>query len=194
MLIDVAYRAYVNAASSSPNSRTSRVIIALLVLILAALVAVIVLLATRDNRSNTTAKKNPAPRSTTTSTVNRHAVSSSTTTIAPTSSGAGVTTTTLPQDPEAYAKAFYADWKAGDRAAAAQIASADAVSQMFQYPYGPIPTNSGPEDPYLFQNCQGAAGSVICTWTGQDQALNILVRNVTGGLPVQVESVQRTGG
>jgi hypothetical protein len=113
--------------------------------------------------------------------------------------GGGSTTTTTvtaaPTDPEQFAKALYADWQAADRSAAATVASPEAVDQLFQFAYEPLQTNDGPTDPYNFQGCEGAAGSIICTWSGEDDAQIVMtVRNITGGLPVLVVNVQRQGG
>ena len=112
--------------------------------------------------------------------------------------GSPTTTTTItpaPTNPEEFAKALYADWQAGDRTAAATVASPEALDQLFQFAYKPLQTNAGPTDPYSFQNCEGAAGSIICTWSGQDNAQIVMtVRNTTGGLPVLVVNVTRQGG
>ena len=112
--------------------------------------------------------------------------------------GSPTTTTTItpaPTNPEEFAKALYADWQAGDRTAAATVASPEAVEALFQFAYEPLQTNAGPTDPYSFQNCEGAAGSIICTWSGQDNAQIVMtVRNTTGGLPVLVVNVTRQGG
>lgn len=101
-----------------------------------------------------------------------------------------------PSTPEQYAKTLYADWKAADRNAAASVASPEAVEQLFQVAYEPLPTGEGSSvDPYRFSGCEGAAGSVICTYTGEDDAQIVMtVRNTTGGLPVLVVEVQRQGG
>lgn len=100
-----------------------------------------------------------------------------------------------PTTPEDYAKALYADWQAANRTAAATVASPEAVDQLFQFAYEPLQTNDGPTDPYDFRGCEGAAGSEICTWSGQDNAQIVMtVRNTTGGLPVLVVQVQRQGG
>ncbi len=109
------------------------------------------------------------------------------------------TTTTeqaAPTTPEQYAQTLYADWKAGNREAAAQVASPEAVGQMFAFDYEPLPTGGGTSvDPYRFSGCEGAAGSVICTYSGEDNAQIVMtVRNTTGGLPVLVVQVQRQGG
>ena len=109
--------------------------------------------------------------------------------------GSTTATTTAPTNPEQFAKALYADWKAADRTAAATVASPEAVDQLFQFAYEPLQTNAGPTDSYRFQNCEGAAGSIICTWSGEDNAqIVITVRNLTGGLPVLVVNVTRQGG
>ena len=112
--------------------------------------------------------------------------------------GSPTTTTTItpaPTNPEEFAKALYADWQDGDRTAAATVASPEALDQLFQFAYEPLQTNAGPTDPYSFQNCEGAAGSIICTWSGQDNAQIVMtVRNTTGGLPVLVVNVTRQGG
>ncbi len=94
--------------------------------------------------------------------------------------------------PEAYAKALYADWKANDKTAAHAVASELAVSQMFGVAYLPI-QNNGPKDPYTFVGCEGAAGSVVCTWNGDTRQIQMTVRDTTGGQPIQVTEVLRDG-
>jgi hypothetical protein len=105
-------------------------------------------------------------------------------------------TTTIPPvnaDPQGYAVALYNAWKAGDRVAAAQVASPQAVNLMFATPYQPQPSTNGPVDPYSFQGCQGAAGSTICSWQASGLGtITMRVRNTTGGLPVLVVDVQRS--
>jgi hypothetical protein len=122
------------------------------------------------------------------------------------SSGGGgshaTTTTTVPApstsppvnaDPQGYAVALYNAWKAGDRVAAAKVASPQAVNLMFATPYQAQPSTSGPVDPYSFEGCQGAAGSTICSWQASGLGtISMRVRNTTGGLPVLVVDVQRT--
>jgi hypothetical protein len=113
--------------------------------------------------------------------------------------GSGGTTTTsaapAPTTPEEYAQALYAAWTANDRAGASQYGSPEAVTQLFQVPYQPLETNEGPQDPYRFIGCEGAAGSEVCTWSGEDNAQIVMtVRDTTGGLPVLVVQVQRQGG
>jgi hypothetical protein len=116
-------------------------------------------------------------------------------------SGSATSNTTSPvrtiplSTPESYAKALYGAWQNGDRKFAAQVASPEAVDQIFQFAYEPIQTNAGPQDPYQFRGCEGAAGSTFCTWAGQDNAQIVeQVRNDTGGLPILVVDVKRQGG
>jgi hypothetical protein len=86
-------------------------------------------------------------------------------------------------DPQTYAQYLFATWQNGDRTAAANVASADAVTQMFSQPYPA-------KGPYTFSNCGPAAGSLYCTWNGQNGAtIQMQVRTLTGGLPIQVEAV-----
>ena len=47
------------------------------------------------------------------------------------------------------------------------------------------------QGPYTFASCEPAAGSLYCTWNGQNGAtIQMTVRTLTGGLPVQVQMVQ----
>jgi hypothetical protein len=165
----------------SPDRSTRRWFWVLSGLVVALAVALVVVLATRDDSSDT--------------------ASTTTTILAPTTTGAPATTTvtTVPStpstvalpaitdDPQTYALYLFAAWQNGDRTAAAKVASADAVNQMFARAY----PASGP---YSFSNCGPAAGSLYCTWNGQHGAsLQMTVRTLTGGLPIQVEMVQFTG-
>lgn len=113
---------------------------------------------------------------------------------ATTTTAAASTTTSsaVSADPQGYAVTAYNAWKAGDRAAAAPVASPSAVTQLFAVPYQPLSSTSGPVDPYSFQGCQGAAGSVFCSWQASGiGTITLQVRNTTGGLPVLVVDVQR---
>src|SRR5580700_3353970 len=83
---------------------------------------------------------------------------------------------------QACAQALYAAWMQGDKATASLVAAPSAVTKMFSRTYATIATSSGPQDPFHFNSCSGAAGSAICTWDGQDQQIQMLVRNNTGGL------------
>ena len=117
-----------------------------------------------------------------TSTTTTSTTPPTTTTVAP-----PTTTVALPvitDDPQTYAEYLFAAWQNDDRTAAANVASADAVTQMFAQPYPA-------KGPYTFANCGPAAGSLYCTWNGQDGAtIQMTVRTLTGGLPVQVQLVQ----
>ncbi len=100
--------------------------------------------------------------------------------------------TNVANTPEAYAKALYADWQANDKTAAHTVANELAVSQLFGVAYLPI-NDQGPKDPYTFQDCQGAAGSIICTWNADTRQIQMTVRDTTGGQPIQVVEVLRAG-
>jgi hypothetical protein len=171
-----------------PNNTTRNVAIALGALAVILIGVVVVLLVTRDDNKKTAATTTTASSTTTTATT--------TTTVPVTTTTAPATTTTevLPTDPAGFAQALYAAWKIGDQTAAARFATPTAVQEMFSVPYGPIQTNQGAQDPYTFEGCSGAAGSAICTYQGQDNAIQMNVRNSTGGLPIIVQEVKRTTG
>ena len=130
-----------------------------------------------DNASDTTTTTTVAPTSTQAPTT------------APTTTAAPVTTVSLPplsNDTQAYAKYLFAAWQQNNQQAAAQVASADAITQMFSQAYSA-------QNPYTFGMCDPAAGSVFCTWTAQNGAkITMTVRNLTGGLPIQVVAVSRS--
>jgi hypothetical protein len=148
-------------------------------------VLVVVLLTEDDDDSgsaaNTTTTSTTAAPTTT-------APTTTSTTSAPTTT-APPTSTTLPlppvtEDPQSYAQYLFVTWQNGDRTSAANVASADAVNQMFSQAYNPA-TN------WTFNMCDPAAGSLYCTWSGQNNAkLTMQVRTLTGGLPIQVLNVQ----
>jgi hypothetical protein len=144
-----------------------------LVVVLA--IALVVVLVTRDDDSDEAATTTTTSTTTTTT-------STTTTTVPPTT-----TTVALPvitDDPQTYAEYLFAAWQNNDRTAAANVASADAVNQMFSQPYPA-------KGPYAFANCGPAAGSLYCTWNGQNGAtIQMTVRTLTGGLPIQVQMVQ----
>jgi hypothetical protein len=165
----------------SPARSTRRWLWVLSGLVVALAVALVVVLATRDDSADTAATTTTILTPTTT-------VAPATTTV--TTVPPPSTTVALPSitdDPQTYARYLFAAWQNGDRTAAAKVASADAVNQMFAQPY----PASGP---YSFSNCGPAAGSLYCTWNGQHGAsLQMTVRTLTGGLPIQVEMVQFMG-
>jgi hypothetical protein len=145
-----------------------------LVVVLA--IALVIVLVTRDDDSD-----EPAT-TTTTSSTSTTTTTTTTTTLPPTT-----TTVALPvitDDPQTYAEYLFAAWQNNDRNAAANVASSDAVNQMFAQAYPA-------KGPYTLANCGPAAGSLYCTWNGQNGAtIQIAVRTLTGGLPIQVQMVQ----
>jgi hypothetical protein len=157
-------------------------------------IALVVVLVARDDNSSPAASDSTtstvvttvAP-STTTPVTTSPATTAAPTTAAPTSTPA--TTVPLPpltNDPESYAKYLFAAWQNGNRQAAAQVASPDAVTQMFAQSFSA-------QEPYTFNTCNPAAGSVFCTWTSQKgSTITMTVRNTTGGLPVLVVNVARS--
>ena len=146
-----------------------------LVVVLA--IALAVVLVTRDDDSD-----EAAATTTTSTTTTSTTTTTTTTTLAPTT-----TTVALPvitDDPQTYAEYLFAAWQNGNQTAAADVASAEAVTQMFAQAF----PASGP---YTLATCGPAAGSLYCTWNGQNGAtIQMAVRTLTGGLPVQVRMVQ----
>jgi hypothetical protein len=142
-------------------------------------IVLVVVLVTRDDDSDTPAASTTTTHATTTSSTS---TTSSTTTTVPATS----TTVALPvitDDPQTYAEYLFAAWQNNNRTAAANVASADAVTQMFSKAYPA-------QGPYTFSNCDPAAGSLYCTWNGQNGAtIQMQVRTLTGGLPIQVQMV-----
>ena len=94
------------------------------------------------------------------------------------------TTTGAAASPEGRARALYAAWTAGDRAAAANSARPEAVTALFARPWQAA-------DGWTFAECTGAAGSVICTWRRPGgQEVLFRVQNAAGGAPVTVAEVR----
>jgi hypothetical protein len=145
-------------------------VLAAIIVVLA--VALVVVLLTADDDNDTSA---PA----TTASTTRPA---GTTTSPPTT-----TTVALPvitDDPQTYAEYLFAAWRNNDRNAATNVASTEAVTQMFAQAYPAA-------GPYTLADCDPAAGSLYCTWNGQGGAtIQMTVRTLTGGLPIQVQAVQ----
>lgn len=106
------------------------------------------------------------------------------TTVAP---AATVTTTApstpIPSSPEDQARALYEAWTRNDRATAATLADADAVTMLFARTW-----SAG--DGWSFSECSGAAGSVICAWDRVSEQLLLRVENANGALPVTVSEVR----
>lgn len=121
---------------------------------------------------------------TTSSTTTRPATSTTPASTSPPSS-APASTTPGSLSPQQCAQALFDAWAQGNQGSAPSCASTGAVQSMFAEPF-----TSGYNGP----DCQGAAGSVFCTWTGSGPVITMEVRNTTGGLPVEVLSVTRMGG
>jgi hypothetical protein len=151
-----------------------------LVVVLAVVLAV-VLLTGDDDDSKPAATTTTAARVTTTTAAPTTAAP--TTTTAPATTSTTVALPVITDDPQTYAQYLFAAWQNNDRTAAANVASTDAVTQMFSQAYPA-------KGPYTFSNCDPAAGSLYCTWNGQNGAtIQMQVRTLTGGLPIQVQAV-----
>ena len=85
-----------------------------------------------------------------------------------------------------YAQYLFVAWQNNSQSSAANVASAEAVTQMFQQPYSASAN-------WQFANCDPAAGTLYCTWNAASGAkLTMQVRTLTGGLPIQVVGVSRS--
>ncbi len=85
--------------------------------------------------------------------------------------------------PEDRARAFYEAWTRGDRAAAATLGEAEAVATLFGRTW-----SAG--DGWVFAECSGAAGSVICGWDSPSAQLLMRVESASGDRPVTVSEVR----
>jgi hypothetical protein len=150
-------------------------------LVVVLLVVLAVVLITQDDDSDsasttTTTSTTSPPTTTTTS-------APTTTTSAPTTTTVAPPTTTLPyppitDDPQTYAEYLFVAWQNADKTSAANVASAEAVNQIFAQPYSAA-------SQWAFQMCDPAAGSLYCTWNGANNTkLLMTVRTLTGGLPI----------
>jgi hypothetical protein len=165
-----------------------RVVWVLSGIIVVLVVALAVVIVTSESEDSN--KAAPTTTSSTAATTTAPATTAPATTAAPPS-----TTLPLPpitDDPQTYAQYLFIAWQNNDQGAAGNVASAQAVSQMFAQPYKPTQTSSGPQNPWTFANCDPAAGSLYSTWNGQGAAKIVMtVRTLTGGLPIQVVMVSR---
>jgi hypothetical protein len=151
-------------------------------------IVLVVVLITRDDDSGSASSATTTTTTTPSTTTTR---AGTTTTVAPTTAppttAPPATTVPLPpvtDDPQSYAAFLYAAWQNGNRSQAAQVASSDAVDQLFAQTW-----SAGAQ--WTLGTCDPAAGSLYCTWTGANgQKLVMTVRTLTGGLPVQVVAVQ----
>jgi hypothetical protein len=148
--------------------------------IVALIAALVVVLLTRDDDDD----KPPATTTTTArATTTTTSAPTTTTTTVPSTTSTTVALPVITDDPQTYAEYLFATWQNNNRTDAANVASADAVNQMFAQPYPA-------KGPYTFSNCDPAAGSLYCTWNGQNGAtIQMTVRTLTGGLPIQVQAV-----
>jgi hypothetical protein len=154
-------------------------------------VVLVIVLLTRDDDDSKTAATTTLPPTTTTTRATTTTAAPTTTTAPPTTTTTVVPppSTTLPlppitDDPQSYAEFLFVAWQNNDQTSAAQVASQQAVSQMFAQKYNPATQ-------WMFAMCDPAAGSLYCTWNGQANAkITMTVRTLTGGLPIQVENVQ----
>ena len=158
-----------------------------LVLVLAVVLAV-VLITDDDDSDSTSSPTTTTSTATTTTTGPTTTTEPASTTLAPTTTVAPPPTTVplppITDDPQSYAEYLFAAWQNDDRTAAAKVASADAVDQIFAQPYSA-------SSQWAFQMCDPAAGSLYCTWNGVNNTqLLMTVRTLTGGLPIQVMMVE----
>ena len=155
-----------------------------LVVVLAVVLAVVLITEDDDSDSASTTTTTSTTSSTTTSTS-----APTTTTSAPTTTTIAPPPTTLPyppitDDPQTYAEYLFVAWQNADKTSAANVASPEAVDQIFAQPYSA-------SSQWAFQMCDPAAGSLYCTWNGANNTkLVMTVRTLTGGLPIQVVMVQ----
>jgi hypothetical protein len=123
---------------------------------------------------STTTPSSTSTSSTTTSTTMMPTTTSATSTPGPTSPTTApkptptTTTAPLPDNPQAYAKAFVAAWAKDDRDRAEDLGSDAAVESIFSADAPSAPT---------FGGCEGAAGSTYCRWEGDEYTLTVRVMN-----------------
>lgn len=145
-------------------------------------IALVVVLVTRDDGDSKAAD--------TTSTTAASTTTTSTTTSTTTTTVPATTTTiaypVITDDPQTYANYLFVAWQNDNQTSAAQVASADAIQQMFSQPYS---ASAG----WTAGSCDPAAGSLYCTWTASNgNKIVMQVRTLTGGLPIQVTGVTRS--
>jgi len=173
------------STGSSGGSKSKAWLLVLGGLVVVLAVVLVVVLITRDDDSDTAAPTTTTEPSTTTEPTT---TTSPPTTVAPTTTVAPPPTTLplppITEDPQSYAEYLFVAWENANQTAAANVASPEAVGQIFAQPYSAA-------SQWVFQMCDPAAGSLYCTWNGVNNAqLLMTVRTLTGGLPVQVVMVQ----
>jgi peptidoglycan hydrolase-like protein with peptidoglycan-binding domain len=87
------------------------------------------------------------------------------------------------KDAKDAAQAVFDAWTHADQAAARKNATPDAVAALFARTWSP-------SDGWTFQDCEGAAGHVFCTWTRSGGQLVLGVNNNTGAPFFFVDSVR----
>ena len=85
--------------------------------------------------------------------------------------------------PEAYAQSLYDAWTRGDQVAAATVAQAEAVTTLFSRTWTA-------DDGWVFAECSGAAGSLVCAWDRPSEQLLMRVLSGSGDQPVTVAEVR----
>lgn len=76
-----------------------------------------------------------------------------------------------PQSAEEVARAFVDAWRAGDDDALAELGEPDAVAAAHA-------AAAAADAGWTFERCEGAAGSVYCSWTSAEGTAVVRVRNV----------------
>lgn len=136
------------------------------------------LLTTACNAETTpTTSPTTTPTTSTTSTTSNTSTSTSPTTIASTTSTSTTTTTlaaSLPKNAQDYATAAFDAWVAGDTALLDRLVVDEALETL---------DLADPSADWQFQRCEGAAGSVYCTWESEEAMLTFRVGSeaVAGG-------------
>jgi hypothetical protein len=149
-------------------------------LVVALAIALVIVVISQNDDSDTASSPTTSTAAATTTSA------AATTTTAP-----ATTTTTIPYpaitaDPQVYAQYLFVAWQNNGQSAAAQVASSEAISQMFQQAYA---SNTG----WQFGSCDPAAGTLYCTWNAASGSkITMQVRTLTGGQPIQVVGVSRS--
>ena len=134
--------------------------------------------ATRDKPESTPGPGGATPTTALPTTVASPPATAAPGTTAPVTTAAPSPTTVapLPETSAGYPPAAYDAWTRGDRVAAARFAEPAAVDALFARTWSSA-------DGWAFVNCQGAAGSVFCTWQRPGEELLIKAHNAPGGQP-----------
>jgi hypothetical protein len=176
-------------APSANEKKLRRLLWVLGALVVVLALALAVVLVTRDDDSDSASSPTTTSAAATTTSTPAPATSTPVpTTTVPTTA---TTATTVPyppitDDPQVYAHYLFAAWQNASQSSAANVASAEAVTQMFSQAYSSAVG-------WQFGSCDPAAGTLYCTWTSASgSTLTMQVRTLTGGLPIQVVGVSRS--